>query len=105
MEQHPGQRPREVLEAYLSRVGNKTFEGSCIFHQPGGCSLPREMRSDTCDRYFCSGLAGYRAGLSGEKPPRAFFVSVSGDAIRAAAFCDQDSAREVEVSSTVETDP
>ncbi|MCA1685514.1 MAG: hypothetical protein LC745_05920, partial [Planctomycetia bacterium] len=34
MARHPDLRPRDVLAAYLGRVGNKTYEGSCLFHQP-----------------------------------------------------------------------
>ncbi len=44
MAEHPNQRPRDVLAAYLSHVGNKTFDRSCVYHRPGGCSLPRAMR-------------------------------------------------------------
>jgi predicted nucleic acid-binding Zn ribbon protein len=95
MVQHPGQRPRDVLAAYLDRMGSKTFEGSCLFHVPGGCGLPRDMRSDTCNRFFCEGLKGFQQGLTGQDPARGFFVSTSGDAIRAAAFCDEDGPRVV----------
>jgi hypothetical protein len=90
MSQHPEHRPRDVLAAYLGRVGNKTFEGSCIVHQPGGCSLPRDMRSDTCNRFVCRSLTEFRQGLTGPDPPRGFFVSMSGDKILGAAFCDEE---------------
>jgi hypothetical protein len=100
--QHPGQRPRDVLAAYLDRVGNKTFEGSCIFHQPGGCNLPPAMRSDTCNRYFCQGLTEFRQGSTAQDRPRGFFVSMSGDVIRAAAFCDEETSRVVSVSTKLE---
>ena len=53
LHEHPGTRPLDLLEAYLARVGHETFEGSCIFHGPTGCTLSREMRSDTCNGYFC----------------------------------------------------
>jgi hypothetical protein len=92
---HPDQRPRDVLAAYLSHVGNKTYDGSCIFHGPGGCGLPREMRSDTCNRFFCTGLTEFQQALTDQDPPRGFFVTTDGDTTLAAAFCDAEGARPV----------
>jgi hypothetical protein len=102
MAQHPGQRPRDVLAAYLDRVGNKTCEGSCIFHQSGGCSLPRAMRSDTCNQYYCYGLTQFQQGLTVEDPARGFFVLMSGDAIKAATFCDEDGSQIVDLPPELE---
>jgi hypothetical protein len=98
MVQHPDQRPREVLAAYLGHVGNKTFDGSCVFHEPGGCSLPREMRSDTCNRHFCVGLTEFQQGLTRGYPARAFFVATDGDEIQSAAFCDASGSQVVSLS-------
>src|SRR5208337_492465 len=42
MAKHLEQGPEEVLAAYLGRIRNDTVAGSCIFHQSGGCGLPRE---------------------------------------------------------------
>ncbi|MBA4109034.1 MAG: hypothetical protein C0487_05530 [Leptothrix sp. (in: Bacteria)] len=53
MAQQPHWRPEEVMSAYLDRLAPKTQAGSCINHTAGGCALPREMRSDVCNRYLC----------------------------------------------------
>ncbi len=95
MTQHPGQLPGDVLAAYLGRFATKTYEASCIFHEIGGCSLPPDMRSDTCNRFFCAGLTELQNDLNGRAPARAFFVAISGDEIRAAAFCDENGSRVV----------
>jgi hypothetical protein len=105
MAQHPGQRPRDVLAAYLSHIGNKTFSKSCVFHQSGGCSLPRSMRSDLCNQWYCNGLIDYLHALSDQGPARALFVSMADDSIVAAAFCDQDKSRLVELSPVLEQAP
>jgi hypothetical protein len=104
MAEHPDQRPRDVLAAYLSHVGNKTFEGSCVYHQPGGCSLPRAMRADICDYFYCPGLTDYENGLAGQDRARGFFVSMDGDEIRAAAFCDRESSRIVDLPPAPENE-
>jgi hypothetical protein len=42
-----------LLESYLDRVPEMSRRGSCIYHGPEGCALPREMRSETCNRFIC----------------------------------------------------
>jgi predicted nucleic acid-binding Zn ribbon protein len=86
LQTHPGMRSRDVLGAYLARVGNRTYRGSCIFHQAGGCALPREMRSDTCNQYFCDELKEFKRGGSEGSRMRGFFAATRSGTIRNAAF-------------------
>jgi hypothetical protein len=97
LDAHPGLRPRDVLAAYLACVGNKTHQGSCIFHRPGGCTLPGEMRSDTCNQHFCGGLTAFQHDLLEGGPIRGFFASTRDDAICSAAFIDEAEVRVVAV--------
>lgn len=90
MGQHPDRRPRDVLASYMGRVGNKTYENSCVFHGADGCRLPREMRSDVCNRYFCPDLKEFQQDLAGRDPARGFFAAMIKDEIQVAAFCDGD---------------
>ncbi len=53
---HPGQDPEQVLAAYMEHLGKKTFVNSCVYHTKTGCSLPRSMRSDTCNEFLCDSL-------------------------------------------------
>jgi hypothetical protein len=71
---HPTARVADIVAAYLSRIGNRTYRGSCIYHGRHGCGLPRDMRSDTCNRYFCPELRTFRSALPAAGPVRAFFV-------------------------------
>ncbi len=87
---HPGMRPREVLAAYLARLGNKTYHGSCVFHRADGCSLPRDMRSDTCNQYFCDALKEFQNNLDGSGRTRGFFAAVSSTLVRGTAFLVDD---------------
>lgn len=66
MDAHPGMSPEEVVAAYLERVTHKTQAGSCINHTRSGCSLPRDMRSDTCNDYACASLAEVQAAPRGQ---------------------------------------
>src|SRR5206468_2985195 len=40
---HPSLSSADILAAYMSRVGQVTFEGSCIYHGSHGCTLPADM--------------------------------------------------------------
>lgn len=68
MAQQPHWQPEEVLSAYLDRLAPKTQAGSCINHTAGGCALPREMRSDVCNRYLCESQKALQERLD-EAPP------------------------------------
>ena len=96
----PRAAPARVLAAYLARVENKTYKGSCIYHGPRGCALPREMRSGTCIRYFCAGLKDFRRELYDPDPVRGFFVSTDCGTIYKASFIDEDAAHAVPVPAT-----
>jgi hypothetical protein len=91
LKQHPGHRSREVLAAYTRYLNGETFVGSCVFHRTDGCGLPRELRSDTCNDYYCEGLRTYRSIESRLPRPKGFFLSgpavgdfIEADRIRAA---------------------
>src|SRR5262249_12520054 len=47
---------RAVMRLYVERVPQAGYAGSCLFHGVTGCTLDRELRSDVCNSYFCSGL-------------------------------------------------
>lgn len=88
---HPGRGSGEVVNDYVSRIPLRAYRDSCIYHAPGGCALPRDMRSDTCNAFFCESLRSFRAG--GETPVRAFFASVRNGAVHAGGFVSADSLR------------
>jgi len=61
MDAHPQLSLEAVVQAYLDRLADKTQAGSCINHTRSGCSLPRDMRSDTCNDFACEPLAQVQA--------------------------------------------
>lgn len=48
--------PDRLLAAYLERLPAEVIENSCINHGADGCVLPRDMRSDICNGFFCHPL-------------------------------------------------
>jgi hypothetical protein len=70
MHRHPCERPRHILEDYLSRMPNRTYEESCVYHTETGCVLPREMRAPICNEFYCAELRDFQRqfpeGFSGQ---------------------------------------
>ncbi len=59
LKSNPDMTPAEIVEHYISLIPDASVEGSCINHTSTGCALPREWRSDTCNRFYCSPLKDY----------------------------------------------
>ncbi|MFO1424780.1 MAG: hypothetical protein U1F70_14235 [Candidatus Competibacteraceae bacterium] len=89
---HPGQRPRDILAAYLERVGHRTVEGSCVYHQADGCALPRALRADLCNRHFCKALVKFQRDLPATGPIRGFFVAADYGVLHAATLVHDSQA-------------
>ena len=53
---------RAVLMLYIRRLPSAGYQGSCVFHGEQGCTLPRSLRSDVCNAYFCAGLDAFITG-------------------------------------------
>jgi hypothetical protein len=68
MDAQPQLSPDEVVAAYLERAAAAPMAGSCVNHTRDGCSLPRSMRSDTCNRFACPSLAAVLAAQRGGQP-------------------------------------
>jgi len=63
---HPDSSDDDILEAYLSRLSPETVTDACVNQSPTGCVLPRSMRSDTCNEYYCKALeAWHESAVSG----------------------------------------
>ncbi len=91
---HPAAAPDDVLAAYLGHVGATTHRRSCVYHGATGCTLPRAMRSDTCNRFLCEPLRAFERRVRDGDAARAFFAPADGDGARGGAFVD---ARDVRV--------
>jgi hypothetical protein len=48
-----------IVHMYVGRVPDMGYEGSCIFHGEKGYTLPRDLRSNVCNVYFCGDLHAF----------------------------------------------
>jgi hypothetical protein len=53
---HPGHSLQDAFADYLSRLPDEHIAGQCCYQSAVGCSLPRDLRADTCNRYRCETL-------------------------------------------------
>jgi hypothetical protein len=84
----------ELVDLYVDRLPEESFEGSCVFHGPTGCTLSRDMRSDTCNLHFCAGQHSLQAALAQGAPPRAFVAISDGSEIVASRFLSRGTCPE-----------
>ena len=62
LDAHPDATADDVLAEYLGHLGPRSYRGSCVYHGAHGCTLPRTLRADLCNRYLCDGLKELRDG-------------------------------------------
>jgi hypothetical protein len=43
----------DIVARYMSAIPERGVERSCIVHGEHGCTLPRELRSETCNAFVC----------------------------------------------------
>ncbi len=60
MDDNPHLSDREILNRYIAHISPDTIEGSCINQTASGCALPRELRSETCNSFYCEPLKAYQ---------------------------------------------
>lgn len=60
LRERPDLQPEDIPDLYASHLGEHHLEGGCVFQGETGCRLPREIRGDTCNRYYCPDLVAAR---------------------------------------------
>jgi hypothetical protein len=70
----PRLQAADLVAAYLDRVPAQGQLGSCINHSRQGCSLPRDWRSDTCNRFACGALAQLQQRQASAQPASSIVV-------------------------------
>ena len=65
---HPDLDARQVIRLYIEALAPLAYRGSCLFHGARGCTLPRPLRAELCNSYYCNGLRDYLR--RGDEPDR-----------------------------------
>lgn len=67
MDANPKLTAEDVLNLYLSHIQSETIENGCINQTKTGCSLPRELRADNCNAFYCQPIKSYQQKQAGKK--------------------------------------
>lgn len=93
LQHHPGATPQQAADDYLARVPRRHVENSCLHHGAQGCTLPREMRSDICNRYACDGLVQAEERVGAGAPQGLVAAMEGGAGLARAAWVRHDATR------------
>ena len=95
LKQNPAKAPAQALQDYLGRIPAESTEGSCLYHGRQGCTLPRGMRSDVCNRFLCDDLERLQKAVAGREGPVPPVVAVGFDEDRLVrvSLMDRDGVR------------
>lgn len=77
LDTHSGASEGDIVQQYMAHLVSRTMDSGCVYQHETGCVLPRDMRSDTCNRYYCESLSVFRENQTDDSPMRAFFVPVN----------------------------
>jgi hypothetical protein len=81
----PGIGAGAILARYRAALGGETYEGSCVFHGKEGCKLERALRTDLCNSFHCTPLAGFLRAHDAGPPARSLILAGDDEAIRRSA--------------------
>tara|TARA_R110002153_G_scaffold124543_3_gene270938 strand:+ start:42189 stop:43013 length:825 start_codon:yes stop_codon:yes gene_type:complete len=72
---------QELLDLYSDYFPKQSYQYSCVFHGEKGCTLPRELRSFTCNNFLCDGVLKYRNEVKYANSSLTFAAAVDNDKI------------------------
>ena len=70
LDANPGMTGDALVQRYLDCLPEQSVAGSCINQTATGCALPRALRSDVCNGYFCPELKALQAQWETREPKR-----------------------------------
>lgn len=81
----------ELLTLYSEYFPEQSYEYSCVFLGKNGCTLPRDLRSFTCNNFLCDEITNYRIALSQADSAVTFAAAIHNDTIVHSSVFDEDS--------------
>jgi hypothetical protein len=87
-ERLPDLGAQELVEQSVNAVPEHGVAGSCIFHGAQGCALPRELRAQICNTYFCAPMDQWLARPAEAAGQTTVVVVVDGDQVVRSALVE-----------------
>lgn len=84
-----------IVAEYTHYLPERHYRGSCVYHTPSGCALPRTLRSNLCNRYLCGGLTQLARALDATGGKSAYVAAADSVHLRRVALLGPGGARTV----------
>ncbi len=88
LSRYPDREDDAIIADYLDYVPSRTMSAGCVYQRSDGCALPRDMRADICNSFYCDGLNDIRFLYGDGRPVRAFFVHHDGTTLHGGQFVE-----------------
>ena len=88
LRRYPDRDDDAAIADFLGYVPSRTMSEGCIYQRADGCALPRDMRADICNTFFCDGLNEIRFLYGDGRPVRALFVHYDGTTLHGGQFVE-----------------
>jgi len=85
----------QIEAEYARYLPARHYRGSCVYHTPTGCALPRTLRSNLCNRYLCGGLTQLSRALDASQGDAAYVAAADSVHLRRVARLGPNGARTV----------
>ena len=92
-DQHPGSTTADAIASYINRLPAEHVRYGCLFQTAQGCTIPRELRADTCNHYACLALQQLRLMLNPGTQHAVVALTLDHGRLERAALIDAKSTR------------
>ena len=70
MDDNPELIEEDILATYISNIASETALNACVNQTKIGCALPRALRADICNSYFCGPISSYIKNMESQEALR-----------------------------------
>lgn len=102
--QHPQQSADALLESYASHLPERHYRGSCVYHTPTGCNLPRDLRANICNRYVCGGVSQLLTALTRGGATEVIVAAADSVHLRRMARINRDESNHIALAPSLPAD-
>jgi hypothetical protein len=101
----PAPSAAEIEARYLDALPTAHYQDSCVFHASAGCTLPRTLRSNLCNRYLCGGLTQLTRRTAARGEHAAFVAAVDDGRLWRLALVTRAGAQPITAGPTTAVSP
>lgn len=88
LDEHPTHDDETIVARYDALIPSHSLSQGCVFQQTTGCALPRELRSDVCNRFYCEYVSVLRNQYGPGDKVRAYVVHQDVDELYGGVLVD-----------------